>query len=276
MSNFFIGESDFRVWLPDVAFIEKAGPDQEAFNSRQISGVMTTDRKDRQGEDVVAEGLDFKEFLSHGHFNDNHSPATSAIVGYPEKVQYHKSLAKWKKELEGASGWTCEGYVLKGTSRSDAIWELARALQAVPNKKLGFSIEGKVIRRNNKTIQQANIRHVAITNCPVNTDCSWEVLVKSFQEEDIAMKAMSAGYGTSPATQSGGGALRTEDLDSDAKKIIDSEKKRRKSIRKALESVLCFDDMLKSMELVLEQRPDFSDEAAAFLINELFQKGGKL
>jgi len=166
MKKFFISEGDFRVWLPNVQFIEKSEDD---YNSRRLRGIMSTQRIDRQGESVVAKGLEFDDFLHHGHFNDNHSQETSAIVGYPESVQYHKSMEEYGGPK--SEGWTCEGFVLKGTKRSDGIWELAKALAEVPNRKLGFSIEGKVIRRNDKTIEKARIRNVAITNCPVNTDC---------------------------------------------------------------------------------------------------------
>jgi hypothetical protein len=235
---------------------------------------MSTDRRDRQGEVIEAKGLDFDEFLSHGHFNDNHSQDTSAIVGYPESVKYHASLAQVDPKLKNASGWTCEGFVLKGTKRSDAIWEIAKALTSVPGRSLGFSIEGKVIRREDKTIKSAKIRNVAITNCPVNTDCSWSVLEKSFHQSDMAIKAMTAGYGVSPATQTGGGALRTESLDHDPKKVsevLDKKKKREDALKRALG----FEDMIKAMELVLERRPDFDDEAAAAFINHIFKKGGE-
>lgn len=265
MENFYIGEDSFRVWLPNVYFDEGiAKSEKEKYNSRKIFGVMTTERKDRQGEVLVSKGLDFKEFLSHGHFNDNHSQDTSAIIGYPEKAEHHTNLAQYG--LSGVQGWTCEGYVLKGTKRADAIWELAKALQSVPNRKLGFSVEGKVIRRNDKTIEKAIIRNVAITNCPVNTDCNWSVLEKSFYEEDYAIKALSAGFATSPATQAGGGALRAEDLDSEEKDV--SKKK-----RKALERALKFDDLLKAVDIVLDKRPDFDVDAACYLVSRLLKQG---
>lgn len=165
MSNkpFYISETDFRVWLPDVVF--KSEGDDQQFDSRKIEGIMSTQRRDRQGEVVAAKGLDFSEFLHGGHFNDNHSQETSAIVGYPQAVQFHADLGSIDPKLKGVDGWSCKGYVLKGTKRAEGIWELAQALQAVPNRKLGFSIEGKVTRRVNKTIESAKIRNVAITNC---------------------------------------------------------------------------------------------------------------
>lgn len=269
--NFFISEDEFRVWLPEVAFIEKS--DNDSFNSRKIKGIMSTQRKDRQGEVLISKGLDFSEFLSHGHFNDNHSQDTSAIIGYPEKVEYHNSL----KDLGlNAPGWTCEGYVLKGTKRADAIWELAKALQGVPNRKLGFSVEGKVERRADKTIEKAKIRHVAITNCPVNTDCTWEVLEKSFHEPEMAIKSMMAGYGVSPGTQTGGGALRSESLDSDQKKIMEQDKKKKKRVE-ALMRALDLNDMMKAMDIVLDRRPDFDEDTAAIFVRDLFnnKRGGR-
>jgi len=267
VKNFFIGEDDFRIWLPNVLFIEKS---EDAYNSRSLAGIMSTERRDRQGEILVSKGLDFDDFLKGGHFNDNHSQDTSAIVGYPEKVEFHNSLEHYGVR---APGWTCKGYVLKGTKRADGIWELAKALFEVPNRKLGFSVEGKVERREDKTIHKAKIRNVAVTNCPVNTDCTWTTLEKSFAEPDMAIKAMMAGAAVSPAAQSGGGALRAESLDSDVKKLIEDKKKK---MKKALEKVLEFDDMLKSMDFVLEKRPEFSEEAAAYLVNHLFKNGGKL
>lgn len=262
-SPHFIGENDFNVFLPDLLFSESSKDDH---NSRKIVGIMSSEREDRQGESVIARGLDFSDFLKSGHFNDNHSQSTSAIVGYPENVKFHDDLGLLKSDLSGSPGWTCNGYVLKGTKRADDIWELAKALENIPDKKLGFSIEGKVIRRSDKRIEKARIRNIAITNCPVNTDATWGLLTKSFIDEDIAMKAMSAGYASSVATQSGGGALRTEDLDSDVKEIYSKKKKK---LKKALEDVLGFDGLIKAMEYAIFQRPDFSDEAAAMFAKQL-------
>lgn len=270
--DFFINEDSFKIWLPDVEFI-KSSSDNEKYNSRRISGIMTTERKDRQGEVLVSKGLDFSEFLSHGHFNDNHSQETSAIVGYPEKAEYHSNLKSFSSKLDGVQGWSCEGYVLKGTKKAEAIWELALALQGVPGRNLGFSVEGKVERREDKTIEKARIRNVAITNCPVNTDCSWSVLEKSFYDSSLA-KSMMAGHAVSPAGQTGGGALRTESLDADEKKIQDMDKKK-KAKYEALKRALEFDDLMKAVDIVLERKPTWDVDAAAYLVAHIFKKGGK-
>jgi hypothetical protein len=257
----YIGETDFKIWLPEVDVIEKGEEEKEAFNSRQIFGVMSTSRKDRQGENVLAKGLEISQFLKNGHFNDNHSQETSAIIGYPEEAFYKSDIILDDGTL--TDGYVCRGYILKGTKRADGIWELAKALQDTP-KKLGFSIEGKVERRQNKIIEKAIIRNVAITNCPVNADATWEVMEKSFYNEEMAMKSLSAGYATSG--QTGGGALASESLDSNVKDVKRDEDKKKKKQREALERSLGIDDMLKSMDILLDMRPQYDEETAARII----------
>jgi hypothetical protein len=265
----YISESDFRVWLPEVDFIEKG---DDSHNSRQIRGIMSTSSRDRQSERVMAKGLDVRQFLESGHFNDNHSQATSAVVGYPEAA-YYKSDIKLANGSE-VEGWICEGYVLKGTSRADEIWELAKAIQPIPNKSLGFSIEGKCLRRKDKTIEKAVLRNLAITNCPVNVEATWDIFAKSFVDEDLANKAMSAGFATTPAGQSGGGAIRSESLESDADKR--TKKKKSTALKLVLKSMGMpnQDEIEKALEHVFELRPDFTDEAGAELVKYLF-KGGR-
>lgn len=265
--DFFIANEDFRVFLPEVYFADfsKADEKDEKFNSRQIRGVMTTNSEDRQSERVLAKGLDFGEFLTHGHFNDNHDQSTSAIVGYPEEAKYHEKIETPNGVREG---WLCRGYVLKGTKRADGIWELAKALAPTP-KRLGFSIEGKVLRRGNKVIEKAKIRNVALTNCPVNTDATWDVLARSFHNEEVAYKSLMAGAAVSPAAQTGGSALGMESLDRDGD---ERSKKRKKALKDVMRSLGVPDEeeILKAIDHVFALRPQFDDEAVAAFVTHLF------
>jgi len=269
--NFFISENEFRVWNPNVSFIAKSeGEGEEEYNSRKIKGIMTTPTYDRQGESLFSKGLDFNPFLENGHFNDNHSQATGAIVGYPEAVNYSKDIIVKGKKREG---WICDGYVLKGTKRSDEIWELAKALQNTPNRRLGFSVEGKVVEREGNVIKKAFIKNVAITNCPVNTEATWDVLTKSFIDEDIAMKSLSAGHATSPAAQSGGAALIGESLEKDDE---ESRKKKQNTlkyisfIQKSL-GIPSEEEFFKAIAWVQDYNPEFTVDAAQELVGYIIK-----
>jgi len=195
----------FNVFVPGVfQILEKAGDDVEV--SRSIGGFASTEDLDRQGEIVVQKGLDFSEFVSWGWFNDNHRQETSAALGYPTDARLEKGR------------WWVEGNLIPGYPPSDRIWELAKSLARMQApRKLGFSIEGKVVERDGyNKILRAKVRDVAITRMPVNTSCSWSVLTKAFADpsavSDAADKALSVTT-TSPAA-GGPGVLRPEELES--------------------------------------------------------------
>ena len=74
--------------------------------------------------------------------------------------------------------WT-KGFLLKNHRVADSIWELAHAIEASGStRKLGFSIQGKVIRRSGQRILKCWVQDIAITAAPINTH-TWLDVVKS-------------------------------------------------------------------------------------------------
>src|SRR5260221_14723608 len=127
----------FEVFVPGVVeILEKAEGDSDP-ELRRIGGFCSTEDLDRQGEIVVQKGLDFDEFVKFGYFNDNHKQDISAVLGYPDLAELRKG--RW---------WT-EGKLITGYGPADRVWELAKALhKSKAPRKLGFSIEGKVLERD--------------------------------------------------------------------------------------------------------------------------------
>lgn len=199
----FLKDDEFVIWQPSCVGIvkSKAGGDE-----RRIGGYCSTEHSDRQEEVVLQRGLDFDEFVRFGYFNDNHNQATGAVVGIPDNVAFHPG-----------KGWYAEGRILKGVKRADEIWELAKSLEDSP-RKLGFSIEGKVLERKDNYIVKAKIRNVAITNAPVNTNCTWGILSKSFHPDSLdkalgAGSARSAPVNTPEEGEEAGRIVTPEDLE---------------------------------------------------------------
>jgi hypothetical protein len=209
---------DFLVYAPGAAAILKAG---DGDNDRRIGGYASTESLDRQQEQVLQKGLDFTEFTQHGYYNDNHKQDTAAVVGIPELARF-----------DAGQGWYTEGHLLKGYDPAERIWKLATALHGT-SRSLGFSIEGKIERREGNRIVKARVRHVAITNSPVNTDCTWGILAKSFCQHPsaaecadaccIVHKAMTVGA----VKGKGGLVLVPEDLEHDEVTHIHSCPKRK-------------------------------------------------
>ena len=196
--------SSFRVHCYLDAF-EKA--DDE--NPMRVGGIVTTDSLDRQDEKIIQSGLDFNPFLTKGWFNDNHGQKATDILGYPSSAHYvQKGDQLPNGRRADANGWWAEGYLLN-TEEGRRIWGLTQALAKSP-RRLGFSIEGKVQKRDPKNpnvIQRAIVKNVAITHCPVNTDTEMNALVKALT---AGSAVAAADIGTGPGD---GGALRTESLD---------------------------------------------------------------
>jgi hypothetical protein len=185
----------------DVAKSEKEG-------RRLIQGYASTPDEDRQGESLVQKGLDISDFVNHGYLNYDHD--NSVILGYPTQATHIDDKGLW-----------VEGELLKGIPMADQIWDLALALKkSGAPRRLGFSVEGKVVERQGNRIVKAKIYNCAITPNPVNTAATWEAVVKSFRPgEDGLSKALEAGYATTPETKSGGGAFRKEDLEHSVKNL---------------------------------------------------------
>jgi len=253
------GSLPFSFEVP-VSFFEKA--DAEPGRQKRIGGIVTTESKDRQGEIILQRGLDFGDFMTYGWYNDNHSKATTDILGYPEKVSFFQKGQRLPDGTDAkADGHWAEGYLLD-TEKANKVWELGRALQK-SGRRLGYSVEGAIDKRtgkDRKIIAKARVKNVAITNCPVNSDSRLEILAKSLmaveeqaqQEYDGISKALAMGAATpgimpvGPQTGMGAGrvlapqSLETDDrltgqqLDMFDEGDDDEDRKRKPKIQKSL------------------------------------------
>lgn len=195
----FKGSFEVEVW--------KSGDGKDAL---KIGGICSTGSLDLQKEKVIQQGLNFEYFLKHGWFNVDHGRDINDVIGYGTKATYVKKGAPLPSGKKAdATGWYVEGYLLD-TRKGREIYEQAHALQKT-DRRLGFSIEGKIRKRRGSVIAEADVTNVAITAKPVNTDTFLDVLAKS----------LTAGHGNAIEAQSpgDGAALRSESLDSDYKDL---------------------------------------------------------
>jgi len=155
----------FDFWLPME--IEKAEKDAKEKGRREIKGIASTIDNDLQNEVVEQRGIDTTYFLKYGYYNNDHKP------GFENKVGQPTACAVQKDGL-----WT-KGFLWKQHKIADAIWELANALEASQSdRRLGFSIQGKVLRRAGRRILKCWLQDIAITTAPINTH-TWLDVAKS-------------------------------------------------------------------------------------------------
>jgi hypothetical protein len=162
----FVKDEEFNFWLPME--IAKADPkDKKKGKRRLIQGIASTTDEDLQKEVVEQRGIDFTYFLKYGYYNNDHKPGFENKVGQPLECR-----------VTSKGLWT-RGFLFNNHRIADSIWELANALEASQaDRKLGFSIQGKVTRRAGRRIMKCWIQDIAITAAPINTN-TWFDVVKS-------------------------------------------------------------------------------------------------
>lgn len=158
----------------------------------RIGGYASTSDRDRQNETVMHKCLDISEFVTTGFFNLDHDG--SKILGYPDASRC----------IIDNHGLYVEGTLLRGVPEAESVYRTAVALKkSNAPRKLGFSVEGQVLERNpNGLITKAKVYNVAITAQPVNPNCTWDAMCKSFvtcfaaEPECDAVQTYGQGMGT--------------------------------------------------------------------------------
>lgn len=123
-----------------------------------IEGIASVESPDLVGETVIQKGMDIGYFLKKGFFNDNHDKTTSGKIGIPTEAKITPQ------------GFFVKGYLLD-TDRARSVVELADALQkSGGERRLGFSVEGKVREKDGKLIKKCWVKDVAITAEPIHPE----------------------------------------------------------------------------------------------------------
>jgi hypothetical protein len=136
----------------------------------EIEGIASMESPDLVGEKVIQKGMDISYFLKRGFFNDNHDKTTGGKIGIPTDAKHT------------GKGLFVKGYMLD-TPRAKEIVELGKALaESGSERQLGFSVEGKIIKRNGKVIEKSWVKDVAITCEPMHPGTYMEI-VKSISAD---------------------------------------------------------------------------------------------
>ena len=158
----------FSFWLP----ISKASDSPDG-KSRIIEGIASTPDIDLQNERVQQRGIDFNYFMNHGYFNWDHKPGAENKIGEP-----------WECKIT-SNGLYVKGILYKGKKVADNVWEHITSLASNSDakRKVGFSLQGKTVRRNGNSILKCWIQDIAITTAPINYNTYLDV-VKSLSSQE--------------------------------------------------------------------------------------------
>lgn len=133
----------------------------------KLGGIASTSDEDSDGEFLDPKGFDIKPLVESGVVNWHHQAKgqPGAIIGEPIKAEIRPEGLYIETKLYPSSKIACD------------VWELAKTLERdSKNRRLGYSIEGKVVKRKSndvnspdyKKIEKAIITGVAVTHQPKN------------------------------------------------------------------------------------------------------------
>lgn len=169
----------FQFYTDNIEFVEgelnktefqNQNFDPSKATGRFIQGYASTPAWDSDGESVVKSGLDISYYVNQGWLNWMHINSPNHVIGIPiySKIDH--------------IGFFTKG-MLFNNDMATHVWGLAQELQNLGYpRKLGFSIEGKVLARsaiNKAKIVKARVTNVAVTHIPVNTEATFEIVAKS-------------------------------------------------------------------------------------------------
>lgn len=150
----------------------------------RLGGIASTSDKDADGEFLDPQGFDIKPLLESGMVNWHHQakgqPAT--IIGEPTKAEIRKEGLYIETDLYASS------------QIAHDVWELAKTLEHdSKTRRLGYSIEGKVVKRKSdnpkdpgyKHIDKAIITGVAITHMPKNPKTFANIIKGEIDDEEL-------------------------------------------------------------------------------------------
>jgi hypothetical protein len=162
--------ASFRLWSP-IDVVEKG--DVDSTRRGRIEGIASSEAIDADKEVVVQKGLDWGWFMTKGFVSLEHPLGVHNIVGEPIEV----SPVTLTDGVE-ATKITCD--LLLDDPAAKSIYDKARTLKKADSKrKLGFSIEGRVIERDGNTINKAEVVSVAISAVPKNPLTWFEPIMAS-------------------------------------------------------------------------------------------------
>lgn len=176
-------EQPFVFWCPIEKATQRVVDPTTGEEEMVLGGIASTADKDADGEYLDPKGFDINPLLTSGLVNWHHQakgqPAT--IIGEPRKAEIRKE------------GLYIETVLYPSSKIAHDVWELAQTLERdSKTRRLGYSIEGKVLKRKSDDknspdynhIDKAVITGVAITHMPKNPKTFANIIKGEIDDEE--------------------------------------------------------------------------------------------
>lgn len=176
-------KNNFSFWCPISKANETMVDPTTGEEIMRLGGIASTADKDSDGEFLDPKGFDIKPLMKSGMVNWHHQAKgqPGAIIGEPTKAEIRPE------------GLYIETDLYPSSQVAKDVWELAKTLEHdSKSRRLGYSIEGKVVKRKSedpsnpdyKHIVKAIITGVAITHMPKNPKTFANIIKGEIDDEE--------------------------------------------------------------------------------------------
>lgn len=203
---------DFKFHVPIT--VVKGG---EEGSEMILGGIASTGDKDREGENIIPSGLDYKYLVESGYINWHHQVAKdpAAVIGEPIKAEIRKD------------GLYIEGMLYKDSEMARKAYGLAQVLSKnTKRRKLGWSIEGKVLERdpaNPGRVTKARVTGVALTPMPINPNTFVNIIKGMADVDKVLEHSKDFTPEEAPAGDGNGGTTKEININGQSVKIQKGE-----------------------------------------------------
>ena len=169
-------DDSFKIVMP--AQLEKAKDGEW-----KVKGLASTERVDQQGEILIQKGMDLTPIdKKQGYFNFDHKQGLENLVGVIDG--YARS----------PKGLYVEGRLFKNHATAKHLYDIMSSLSEKDSGRIGMSVEGRILERdssNPKIIKKCQIKNVALTLNPVNSD-TYADLAKAMNDSREVVKSLES------------------------------------------------------------------------------------
>lgn len=151
---------------------------------RLIRGIASTESEDRHKESMLLDGMEFSSYLEKGYLNWDHMKGPQYLLGKPLDARIVSDASVLSKNHSGPAFYhLCE---LHDSEPGRAAWDLMKATENDPKRRLGFSVEGAILETMGSKLIKTRVDDVALTPQPANKDTFAE-FAKSLTTQNSAL-----------------------------------------------------------------------------------------
>lgn len=142
----------------------------------KFGGIASSEAIDAEGDVILRKVLDVSYLAKRGYVNWDHSRAPADQLGFTTRAEIIEPNDVGRYEeildvpLEKTVSVYVEGALYQSVKKAQEVYEILKSIPSGVEGALGLSVEGAMVRNEDKSIARAVVRGCAMTPVPAHPD----------------------------------------------------------------------------------------------------------